>query len=1115
MNVKLPFTVKILQEWGGATAFRDGRALFERGQVISATFDPPFIRGTISWGTRSIRTASRILADGTCENQCPCRDNVDRGIICSHVIALGLALVAKNTDPDRDRKRQEEERRARHMMQRNAACEFFARAEPGTPGAMGCGVELELPAGWRKEAERGRTPVCTYLIHRGGRQSVDEVPRERPLALAAAEEAVLFVLEEVAGGRLPGRLEMSAADFMNILELRRGRMIFEEGGAKFPVNSTAFSSTLHVDLDHETGELLLTIHTELPFLHAAEFPLYWVAGKAGWVFGGGNFWPLDRILPEPFWEIYRHPIVIPRPMVPRFLQEELPRLRQWIRVEAEVETDVFSFEPEKPRFCLRIKGSPASLALQLQAIYGDVELSAGRASVKGAFAHADPQDLLRYTVRNPAAESKALAALARFGLSAHAGEDLPSVVGTREVMNFLGRAIPFLRRSGWRIECEGRIAPVMDDAVFATPVVHIEPVASGLSGTSADDVAVVASPGSPPPASWFDVRFDYDANGLGLSSAEIQRALLKGDAFLEKNGRTILLDGEAIHALQSVFSDCASGEGRRPGSFRLAPVYSAYVSSALRALDGVDVEAPPSWVQETDRTNRLVPLETTPLDDTFERLLRPYQKDGVRWLRFLQRNRFGGILADEMGLGKTLQTLVWLSMLTTEQHAAAKTASTAAPSAAAGAKPHPSLIVCPTSLVENWAAEAARFTPWLRLCIMTGPDRHSRWNDLLQSDIAITSYALLRRDIAQYETIEFAAAVLDEAQHIKNQSTQNAQAAKRVRAAHRLVLTGTPIENGVSDLWSIMDFLMPGYLGTHKIFRSNIEQPILQGGSEGDLAQWRLRRKLQPFLLRRLKRDVAKELPPKIERIAACPLSNDQKKVYAALLDESRRKIADLVSNQGFQRSKIEILNTLLRLRQVCCHLDLLKLPGLHSEEPSAKMDLFFELLDEAMDAGHRVLVFSQFVSMLTLLRTALDRRSLRYCYLDGSTQERLKIVREFNSDSSIPVFLISLKAGGTGLNLTGADMVIHYDPWWNPAVENQATDRAYRIGQQRTVYSVKLIAQDSVEERVLALQRKKQRLYDATLDAPAAGALADGSAAPALQFPDLTWEDVQELLSL
>ena len=1081
----------MLQDWGGPSVFRDARLLFEHGQVRDASYEPPFIRGTITWGTRSIRTSARILPDGSCENHCPCRDNVERGIICSHAIALGMALVVRNTDPDLARKQQEEERHAAAVQQRQAARDFFDCVRPGTPGALPCGVELELPRGWRERrtAGDGRTPVRIWLLRGGGRQPAGEVPRTTPLAVSKADADLLFVLEEIAAARLPDVLEMQPADFMNILGLLRGRAIREEGGRELPVNATPFPSCLHVDLDHETGELLLSLHTPLPGLHVAEFPVHWVAGKAGWVYGAGNFWPLAKVLPEPYWDIYRRSVAIPRPMVPRFLREELPRLRTLIPVEAELETDVFAFEPETPKFCLRVKGSPASLALQLVAYYGDgIELPAARPAVKGAFAHPDPEDLLRYTVRNLPAEKAALASLSRFGIPVREGEDLPAVIGTREVLNFLGRAIPHLRRNGWRVEFEGRIAPAMDGAVFATPVVHIDPGPSG--------------------SGWFEVRFDYDANGVGLAPAEIQRALLKGDAYVEKDGHPILLDGEAIHALQGVFGDCASGPGRRPGSFRLAPVYSAYVASTLRALDGVDIEAPPAWLHEADRANRrLAPAGPDPLPARFETLLRPYQKDGVRWLRYLQKNRFGGILADEMGLGKTLQTLVWLSMLLhprDDDNGAAPSANGKPP-----AREHrPALIVCPTSLVENWAAEAARFVPGLRLCLMTGADRHARWNDLLASDLAITSYALLRRDIDRYETIPFAAAVLDEAQHIKNRSTQNSLAAKRVRAEHRLVLTGTPIENGVSDLWSIMDFLMPGYLGNHVLFRSSVEQPIQQGGPEGELAQWRLRRKLQPFLLRRLKRDVAKELPPKIERVAACPLSNDQKKVYAALLEASRRKIADLVAGQGFQKSRFEILNTLLRLRQVCCHLDLLKLPGLRSGEPSAKMDLFFELLDEAVDGGHRVLVFSQFVSMLAILRAALERRGLRHCYLDGSTQDRLSIVRQFNQDASIPVFLISLKAGGTGLNLTGADMVIHYDPWWNPAVENQATDRAYRIGQRRTVYSVKLIAQDSIEERVLDLQRRKQRLYDATLDT------ASDTSAP-LALPDLTWQDIQELLDL
>jgi SNF2 family DNA or RNA helicase len=300
-----------------------------------------------------------------------------------------------------------------------------------------------------------------------------------------------------------------------------------------------------------------------------------------------------------------------------------------------------------------------------------------------------------------------------------------------------------------------------------------------------------------------------------------------------------------------------------------------------------------------------------------------------------------------------------------------------------------------------------------------------------------------------------------------------------------------------------MDFLTPHYLGTHERFHRDCELPIAQGGVEGAEAQIRLRRKLQPFLLRRLKVDVAKDLPPRIEKIAACPLSADQKAVYKQYIDASRTRLTDLVARQGFQKSRMEVLKTLLRLRQVCCHLDLLRLPDLKPETPSAKMDLFFELLDEALDGGHRVLVFSQFVSMLTILRAEMGKRQIGYCYLDGATKDRMAVVHEFNANRKIPVFLISLKAGGTGLNLTGADMVIHFDPWWNPAVEDQATDRAYRIGQKKTVYSLKLITRGTVEEKVRALQEKKKAIIQATVE----------SDDPIIQA--LTWEDVQDLLSL
>jgi SNF2 family DNA or RNA helicase len=436
-----------------------------------------------------------------------------------------------------------------------------------------------------------------------------------------------------------------------------------------------------------------------------------------------------------------------------------------------------------------------------------------------------------------------------------------------------------------------------------------------------------------------------------------------------------------------------------------------------------------------------------------------------------------------MGLGKTLQTLAFLR--TVRQGAAPERL--------------PFLIVCPTSLVFNWVAETAKFTPELRVTALHGPRRHELFAEIPQSDLIITSYALIRRDAEQYTNFEFDTIVLDEAQHIKNRQTQNAQSVKAIRGRHRFVLTGTPIENSVLDLWSIFDFLMPGYLGSATDFKERYEAPIARENNSE--AQTRLARRIRPFLLRRLKRDVAKDLPEKIEQVSFCELSPDQQAVYQQLLETSRQEITNAVDQNGLQKSRMIILTALLRLRQACCDLRLLKLEKV-TEDNSGKLELFAELLQEAIDGGHRVLVFSQFVEMLQLLKQYLETQSIDFSYLDGSTSDRARVVAEFQNKSNIPVFLISLKAGGVGLNLTGADTVVHFDPWWNPAVESQATDRAHRIGQTRVVTSYKLITRGTVEEKILNLQNRKRELIQSTLSGEEQ--LANG----------LTWEELQGLFS-
>jgi superfamily II DNA or RNA helicase len=1049
----VPFTRKILQDWAGRAAFEDGLSLFERGKVDQADYDPPFVKGLLSIGVRGMRSKFEILPDGLVENHCPCRENREGGKICAHLVALGLEAIRLYSDPHRIDKMEEEKRRAERLASFDETA-YHTRDPSGTPAVL----RITLKQSWQEHLPEHTVPLRCAAELDEKVIPLNDVPKNRALALRPDDENLLFVLEDICEGPARGKVTASLSDFINILELCSGKPIYEGGRDGYLMVDEGITATfVRMELDEETGELVLSLHTGLGV------PLTCiVSGGSGWALQDGVFTRLEKVLPGPLRSIYDGPVRIARDAIPAFLQNELPVLEKLMTVETGITPDMLTLQPAKPRFRLAVEGTQSALSATLHAEYGAVQLIAGRDDAAGRFSIPAADDLLAFQVRNPEAEEEALAHATEAGFRGRRGDMLLQIRGTREVLNFLGTGMPRLQRMGWRIDLDGMASAFMEQAESVVPVVNVVP--SGSSG-------------------FFEVGYDYETHGgQSLDDTDIQRSINMGEAFIEKKGRTILLDIDAIETAREVFNDCSVGPGTAPGTFRMRDIHAAYVQSSLQTLDGIDVEAAPEWMQQArlcNRDARPEPVELGPLEDT----LRSYQKDGVYWLRFLEQSGFSGILADEMGLGKTLQTLTWIQLRREESG--------------------PALIICPTSLVENWAEEAQKFTPGLKVRIMQGKERHEYWETVIQCDLVITSYALIRRDLDEYLKHRFSCVVLDEAQHIKNRKTQNAEAVKQIQAAQRLVLTGTPIENSVADLWSIMDFLMPGYLGHHRQFRERYELPIQAGGPDAEAAQARLRRKLHPFLLRRLKREVAADLPDKIQRLASCSLSKDQHMVYKKLLESARREISSLVDSKGFNRSRMQVLKILLQLRQTCCHLDLLKLPGLDSQYPSAKLELFFELVDEALDAGHRILVFSQFTSMLAIIRQELEARDLRYCYLDGSTKDRQARVRNFNTDRSIPLFLISLKAGGSGLNLTGADMVIHFDPWWNPAVEDQATDRAHRIGQKNTVYSVKLITRNTVEEKVLQMQQRKKRVIDATLENE--GAIESS----------LNWEDVQELLSL
>ncbi|HNH25104.1 MAG TPA: DEAD/DEAH box helicase, partial [Accumulibacter sp.] len=437
--------------------------------------------------------------------------------------------------------------------------------------------------------------------------------------------------------------------------------------------------------------------------------------------------------------------------------------------------------------------------------------------------------------------------------------------------------------------------------------------------------------------------------------------------------------------------------------------------------------------------------------------LRHYQLEGLAWLQFLREQNIAGILADDMGLGKTAQTLAHL-LLEKE----------------AGRLDLPSLIVLPTSLIFNWKNEAARFAPMLTILSLHGPERKSHFAEIAHHDVVLTTYPLLWRDAAELMLHRYHLLILDEAQTVKNSRSQGAAVVRQIDARHRLCLTGTPLENHLGELWSQFDFLLPGFLGSNHAFTKFWRTPIeKQNDSE---RRELLARRVQPFILRRRKEEVARELPPKTVIIRKVELTGGQRDLYETVRVAMDEKVRAEIANKGFSRSQIVILDALLKLRQVCCDPRLVKAKAAQKVRERAKLELLMTMLPEQVEEGRRILLFSQFTSMLQLIEKELKAAGLDYLLLTGQSRDREDLVRRFQN-AEVPIFLISLKTGGVGLNLTAADTVIHYDPWWNPAAENQATDRAHRLGQDKPVFVYKLIVAGSIEEKILTLQERKAEL--------------------------------------
>ena len=561
-------------------------------------------------------------------------------------------------------------------------------------------------------------------------------------------------------------------------------------------------------------------------------------------------------------------------------------------------------------------------------------------------------------------------------------------------------------------------------------------------------------------------NINYDKNEI---KEILQRYALKKKYYRLKDGNFIDLESnENIEFLNNLESGLGiSYEDIENGTISL-PIYrSMYMEKILNNLDKSKIKKEESYIDFIKDTSKEKENTTLTLPKSLKGDLREYQKNGFQWLQMLEKYELGGILADDMGLGKTIQVITLILKYKEEQK-----------------EKLPSIVIAPSSLTLNWKNEIQKFAPTLETIVINGSleQRKKKIKDIKKYDLIITSYDLLKRDLELYEkeNITFKYAIADEAQYIKNSNTQNAKALKSIKAETRYALTGTPIENSLAELWSIFDYIMPGYLFKYKKFKQLYEVPIVKDNDMYSMKK--LKMLIEPFILRRTKKEVLTELPEKTITILNNEMEDEQQKIYLSYLAKAKQEAMQEIEINGVEKSHIKILALLTRLRQICCH------PSLFLEDynqDSSKLKQCIEIIKDGIEAGHKILLFSGYTSMFDIIEKELLKEDINYYKLTGKTNvnERVELVEDFNQNENVKVFLISLKAGGTGLNLTGADMVIHYDPWWNISAENQATDRAYRIGQKNNVQVYKLITKNSIEEKIYELQEKKSKLIDNVLN--------------------------------
>jgi superfamily II DNA or RNA helicase len=1076
----------------GARTFLRGLEYFRRRVVEDITINEMTASGTVRASDSEPYPVTVELTPDGIKSQCSCPAYAKGGQHCKHVAALLISVrdQARGSQPRRDpppvpnvlpqtahagggdllKRVRRRDRRGRVTPPPSVgpSAGVAAHGPPGSPVTLAAVPQFDATArqtgigAWLPpEGMTGARRVEFRLHVRQGALTVtvlDAEARVPVLPSAALAWQALYPTPDRDALRVLARFEsgnprhpavdVRGEDVAELLPLLEHSKVLLEPALK----QLRFSEDLlkpRFDLETVGGDTIIVKASFERQTDKRRFSLL----SGGW-FEGWPGWHIDtqegiarrvdkRVSPAAIRRLLRSP-TIGEPMreLPRIIMQGLPKIALEVGAELPELSQVADVVDLVPTFRMRAGGSLIEAQVALFAAYGDEEIAVRADGISLPVLIQPPEEGMKRArcIRvDIAAQQDAAGKLLALGLKPdETGQGF--VAQGDAAIRFWSEGLAELPED-WDLFVP---EDLVDTQVRHKPIGVFAKVTSGMD--------------------WLNVKLSYESEGIAVDRDELRRCLTEGKKYVRlEDGSFAAFDPEAVRAMLEREVELLTAAGK---SGRLPLAQAGRIQELLQHATYTSVSG--NARELFQKLGDIEEIESTKKPRALKATLRPYQEAGLSWLKFIHDIGSGGVLADDMGLGKTVQTIaVLLAVKQEEKYVRA-------------------LIVAPTSVVINWERELARFAPSLSVALWHGSDRKDQIESVKEAEVVITSYALLRRDEEFLAKLDFTYAILDEAQHIKNPMSATAAAAKRLRAKRRLALTGTPIENRLSEIWSIFDFVSPGLLGPLDKFEARFSRPIEAGDYK--VAQ-RLRATIHPFILRRTKQEVAKDLPEKIETDQICDLTGDQRAMYMQVAREVRAQVLGEVEKNGLARSQLQILAGLTRLRQAACDPRLLGLPREFTDDDSGKLVALRELVSNAIEGGHKVLVFSQFVMMLKIIERAMKEDSVPYEYLDGSTKDRAERVDRFQNDPTVPVFLISLKAGGTGLNLTAADTVIHFDPWWNPAVEQQATDRAHRIGQTKVVTAYRLVAAGTIEEKILQLKAKKRELVASVLSEDAGGA--------------------------